>query len=75
MKNMPMHHTLINILGILLIALALAVAGQGVAQAQTHSLVQPWGLPPCRRGLDTVEKFADVSNTPQGRFPRRRRVR
>ena len=42
MKSMPMRHTLINILGIVLIALVLAVAGPGnVTQAQTPSLGQP----------------------------------
>ena len=30
--------------------------------------VQPWGLPPLPAGIGPVEKFADVSNTPQGQF-------
>ena len=38
------------------------------AAAQTASLVQPWGLPPLPAGVGPVEKFADVSGTPQGQF-------
>ena len=30
--------------------------------------VQPWGLPPLPPGVGPVEKFADVSGTPQGQF-------
>src|SRR5262249_31806348 len=40
----------------------------GAAQAQTPTLVQPWGLPPLPPGVGPVEKFADVSGTPQGQF-------
>ncbi len=46
-----------------------AVAGTGgAAEAQTPSLAQPWGLPPLPPGIGPVEKFADVSNAPQGQF-------
>jgi gluconolactonase len=38
------------------------------ANAQAPSLVQPWGLPPLPAGVGPVEKFADVSGTPQGQF-------
>jgi len=55
-------------LGALLLAMfALAVAGSG-ARAQAPGLVQPWGLPPLPAGIGPVEKFADVSGTPQGAF-------
>jgi hypothetical protein len=37
-------------------------------EAQTSNLVQPWGLPPLPAGIGPVEKFADVSDTPQGKF-------
>jgi hypothetical protein len=40
----------------------------GAAKVQTASQVQPWGLPPLPPGIGPVEKFADVSNTPQGQF-------
>ncbi len=30
--------------------------------------VQPWGLPPLPPGVGPVEQFADISNTPQGKF-------
>ena len=29
---------------------------------------RPWGLPPLPPGVGPVEKFADVSGTPQGQF-------
>ena len=38
------------------------------ANAQAPGLVQPWGLPPLPAGVGPVEKFADVSGTPQGQF-------
>jgi gluconolactonase len=30
--------------------------------------VQPWGLPPLPQGVGPIEKFADIHDTPQGRF-------
>ena len=48
--------------------LLLATTGfVGAAEAQTAP-VQPWGLPPLPQNIGPVEKFADVSNTPQGQF-------
>ena len=38
------------------------------AQAPASGPVQPWGLPPLPQGVGPVEKFADVSGTPQGQF-------
>src|SRR5690242_5545712 len=38
------------------------------AEAQVPNLIQPWGLPPLPAGIGPVEKFADVSGTPQGQF-------
>src|SRR5277367_1821014 len=65
---MPMCRTVIKTLGIVLIGI-FAIAGPGrLAKAQTASLVQPWGLPPLPPGVGQVEKFADVSGTPQGQF-------
>ena len=37
-------------------------------EAQTAGPVQPWGLPPLPAGVGPIEKFADVSGTPQGQF-------
>jgi hypothetical protein len=52
-----------------LFGIFLAIAGAGgAAQAQTSGAVQPWGRPPLPAGVGPVEKFADVSNTPQGQF-------
>ncbi len=69
MNIMPTRHALLETLGAVLIGIAFAVAGPGgVATAQTVSLAQPWGLPPLPPGIGPVEKFADVSNTPQGQF-------
>ena len=58
-------------LWILAIGLFWAVAGPGGAaraQAPTAGPVQPWGLPSLPQGVGPVEKFADVSGTPQGQF-------
>src|SRR5262249_51545035 len=53
----------------ILIGVFCAIAGLGgPAKAQAPSLVQPWGLPPLPTGVGEIEKFADVSNTPQGQF-------
>ena len=41
---------------------------QTPAPASTAGPVQPWGLPPLPPGVGPVEKFADVSATPQGKF-------
>jgi len=50
------------------IGLLCAVAGlAGAAKAQAPAGV-PWGLPPLPPGVGPVEKFADVSGTPQGQF-------
>ena len=66
---MPIRHTLVHCLGSLLIGLLLAIPGSvGAAKAQSLAPVQPWGLPPLPAGIGPVEKFADVSNTPQGQF-------
>jgi hypothetical protein len=56
-------------LGAALIGILGAIAGPELAaQAQAPNLVQPWGLPPLPQGVGPVEKFADVSGTPQGQF-------
>jgi gluconolactonase len=66
---MTMRYTLAAVLGIVLVATLCAVAGPGsAAKAQTAGPVQPWGLPPLPSGAGAVEKFADVGNTPQGKF-------
>jgi gluconolactonase len=64
--------------GIGLIAIAWAFAGSlgGAAPAWAQTAVgtapagpvQPWGLPPVPPEVGPVEKFADVSKTPQGQF-------
>ena len=61
----------ILILGALLAGLG-AVGGPALAQAPAQPTnagpVQPWGLPPLPQGIGPVEKFADIGNTPQGKF-------
>src|SRR6478752_6451506 len=49
-------------------AFLLGVGPLAAAWAQATAPVQPWGLPPLPAGVGPVEKFADVSNTPQGQF-------
>jgi hypothetical protein len=66
---MRWYRVSVNALFAALFGALCAVAGPGgAAQAQAPSLVQPWGLPPLPAGIGPVEKFADVSGTPQGQF-------
>src|SRR5262249_8573178 len=60
-------------LAIVLIAILSTIACLGgPVRAQTPAPaanpVQPWGLPPLPPGVGPVEKFADVGDTPQGKF-------
>src|SRR5262249_45237874 len=64
-NRMRMARILLRRLGTVLVGIFCWV---GAAEAQSPSLVQPWGLPPLPAGIGPVEKFADVSGTPQGQF-------
>jgi gluconolactonase len=46
----------------------IVAGGAARAQAPAPGPIQPWGLPPLPQGVGPVEKFADVSGTPQGQF-------
>jgi len=68
---MRLRCNLIEALAAAIIGLLCAIAGPGGsarAQAPAPGPVQPWGLPPLPAGVGPVEKFADVSGTPQGQF-------
>src|SRR6202008_3391884 len=52
---------------IVLLAAVRGLGGAAEAQAPAGP-IQPWGLPPLPAGVGPVEKFADVSDTPQGKF-------
>jgi hypothetical protein len=76
---MGAHRWLIAGLSTMLFAVGSVVAWPGVgawAQAPAPATspsppsmpVQAWGLPPLPAGVGPVEKFADVSGTPQGQF-------
>src|SRR5204862_8347615 len=62
---MSLFRALTRGMGAAMLGLSLVFAA---ANAQAPSLVQPWGLPPLPAGVGPVEKFADVSGTPQGQF-------
>ena len=65
------RHNLLEALAIAIIGIICAIAiprGAAKAQAPAAGPVQPWGLPPLPQGVGPVEKFADVSGTPQGQF-------
>src|ERR1700738_2187030 len=62
---MPSFCGRIRLVGAVLIGMLCAI---GAARAQAPGPVQPWGLPPLPAGVGPVEKFADVSGTPQGQF-------
>ena len=68
---MRIRYNLIEGLAVVSIGLLCTFAGPGgTAKAQSPAAgpVQPWGLPPLPPGVGPVEKFADVSGTPQGQF-------
>jgi gluconolactonase len=61
---------LIESLAALIVLFGAAVGSGGLAEAQAPAAgpIQPWGLPPLPAAVGPVEKFADVSGTPQGQF-------
>ena len=66
---MRLSHGLTRGAAIALLGICCALVGpESTANAQAPSLVQPWGLPPLPAGVGAVEKFADISGTPQGQF-------
>jgi gluconolactonase len=68
---MRAYRILFTGLGIALTGILCPTCGPGgvaMAQAPAAGPVQPWGLPPLPAGVGPVEKFADVSDTPQGKF-------
>src|SRR6202047_4885888 len=65
---MRMRRNLIEGLGLALIGLFCGIVGPAKAQAPAAGPIQPWGLPPLPPGVGPVEKFADISDTPQGKF-------
>jgi hypothetical protein len=67
---MRVRHNLLNGLAaaVALLGAVVAPAGGAKAQAPAAGPIQPWGLPPLPAGVGPVEKFADVSGTPQGQF-------
>jgi gluconolactonase len=70
-NTMRLYRSLIEVLGAVLIGFlgsAVILGDAAKAQAPAPSLVQPWGLPPLPAEVGPVEKFADVSGTPQGQF-------
>jgi gluconolactonase len=73
---MPVSYGSLRALAVVAIA-AFQAAGLSVSPAYAQTAtgtvsapgpVQPWGLPPLPQGVGQVEKFADVSKTPQGKF-------
>jgi gluconolactonase len=55
-------------LRIALLGIVSVIAGRAAAQAPAAGPIQPWGLPPLPPGIGPVEKFADISSTPQSKF-------
>jgi hypothetical protein len=65
------RHILFDVVASLAIGLLCAIIGPGgaaKAQGPSAGATQLWGLPPLPPGVGPVEKFADVSETPQGKF-------
>src|SRR5262249_3773836 len=66
---MCVHRILLKWLGIALIGVLWAnPRSGGPAQGAAASPTAPLGPPPLPPGVGAVEKFADVSETPQGKF-------
>ena len=65
---MRIHRILDLGLAIALLGFLSVIAGPAAAQAPPAGPVQPWGLPPLPPGVGPIEKFADISNTPQSKF-------
>lgn len=65
---MRMRRILIEALATALVGIFCGIAAPAKAQAPPAAPVQPWGLPPLPQGVGPVEKFADISATPQGKF-------
>src|SRR4029077_7983559 len=66
---MHMHARLLTLaLVISLIGIADPASAQTPAQPTNAGPVQPWGLPPLPPGVGPVEQFADIHDTPQGKF-------
>ena len=67
---MSKRHSVAELLGIAVFAFTAALASpDSVAQTQTQPAApHPWGLPPLPAGVGPVEKFADISGTPQAKF-------
>jgi gluconolactonase len=64
-------HRLLQVLWIAAIAASWTIVDPRAAawaQASNAGPVQPWGVPPLPPGVGPVEKFADISGTPQGKF-------
>src|SRR5260370_36329789 len=57
-----------------LLCVTFGPVGAAKAQAKAAGPIQPWGLPPLPPGVGPVEKFADVSGTPQGKVVEGRSV-
>src|SRR5438309_4337334 len=70
-SNMRLLDELIKTVAVAAIGMLCAITipgGAAEAQAPAAGPIQPWGLPPLPAGIGPVEKFADVSGTPQGQF-------
>ena len=67
-RRIPIAGLAIVLTGILSVIAGLGGMIQAQTPAPAANPVQPWGLPPLPPGVGPVEKFADVSDTPQGKF-------
>jgi gluconolactonase len=67
-RRIPIAGLAIVLTGILSASAGLGGTVQAQSPAPAANPVQPWGLPPLPPGVGPVEKFADVSDTPQGKF-------
>src|SRR5712691_8666800 len=70
LRRLPIAGLALVLSGILAASAGLGgpVQAQTPAPVPAATPVQPWGLPPLPPGVGPVEKFADVSDTPQGKF-------
>jgi hypothetical protein len=67
-RRLPLAGLVLVLTGILAASAGLGGTAMAQTPAPAATPVQPWGLPPLPPGVGPVDKFADVSNTPQGQF-------
>jgi gluconolactonase len=68
LRRLPSVALAFVLTGLLVASTGLGATARAQTQPPTATPVHPWGLPPLPPGVGPIEKFADISDTPQGKF-------